>query len=143
MQTPPPLPKTSPPRKDWVGRNLAWFVPLLILFVVVGIGGFVVLIEILLKSSDAYTGALARAESSPPVMAALGTPIKDGFFFTGNVSEGNSSGNANLSIPIHGPKGSATIYVAATRSLGAWHFNKMIVQVAATREQIDLSDTNN
>jgi len=113
MQTPPPLPKTSPPRKDWVGRNLAWFVPLLILFVVVGIGGFVVLIEILLKSSDAYTGALARAESSPPVMAALGT------------------------------KGSATIYVAATRSLGAWHFNKMIVQVAATREQIDLSDTNN
>jgi hypothetical protein len=120
-----------------------WFVPLLILLVVVGIGGFVVLIQVLLKSSDAYTGALARAESSPPVMAALGTPIKDGFFFSGNVSEVNSSGSANLAIPIHGPKGAATVYVAATRSSGAWHFNKMIVQVAATREQIDLSDTNN
>jgi len=76
-------------------------------------------------------------------MTALGTPIKDGFFFTGNISEGNGSGNANLSIPIHGPKGSATIYVAATRNSGQWHFNRMIVQVAATREQIDLSDTNN
>jgi hypothetical protein len=119
-----------------------WFVPLLILFVLVGFGGLFVLIQSLLKSSDAYSGALARAESSPPIIAALGTPIKDGFFFSGNISEVNSSGNANLAIPIHGPKGAATVYVSATRTSGQWHFDKMVVWIAATKEQIDISDTN-
>jgi hypothetical protein len=31
-----------------------------------------------MKSSDAYVGAVARAKSSPAVMAALGTPITEG-----------------------------------------------------------------
>jgi hypothetical protein len=98
MQTPPPLPETRPP--DWMQQNWKWFVPLLCLAVLVCVSGFFASIETLMKSSDVYSRAVLRAKSSPALIAVLGNPIKDGFFFTGNISENNSSGSANLVIPI-------------------------------------------
>jgi hypothetical protein len=125
-----------------MSRNWKWFVPLLCLIALACIVGFVAFIMTLMKSSDAYSGAVLRAESSPAVIAALGTPIKEGFFFTGNISETGSSGRANLVIPISGPKGTATLYVSASRSVGNWHFNDLVVQVAKTQERIDILATN-
>ena len=95
-----------------------------------------------MKSSDAYSGAVARANSDANVIAVLGSPLKEGIFFRGNISEQNSSGNANLTIPIKGPKGSGELYVLAHRSLGQWYFDQLMVQVDATKQRIDLIDTN-
>jgi hypothetical protein len=139
-QTPPPLPEKRPP--DWTVRNWRWLVPLLCLAALVCIGGFTVFFEHLMKSSDAYSGALTRAKSNPAVIAALGTPIKDGFFVSGTISESASSGSAYLVIPITGPKGSANVYVSASRSLGNWRFESLIVQIDKTQEQIDILETN-
>jgi hypothetical protein len=125
-----------------MGRNWKWFVPLLCLVVLMGIGGFVAGLLALMKSSDAYSGAVARAKASPAVLTALGSPIKDGLFFTGNISENNSSGSANLAVPISGPKGTAKLYVSASRSSGQWHFDNLIVLVDETKQRIDISDTN-
>ena len=94
----------------------------------------------LIKSSDAYTGALARARSAPAVIDAIGTPIKDGFLVSGNINVSGTTGAADLAIPVSGPKGSASIVIQASKSLGVWHFDHMIVQVDATQQRIDLSE---
>jgi len=48
---------------------------------------------------------------------------------TGNISEVNSSGKADLVIPIRGPKGEASIYVTASKSPGEWNFDNLVDQV--------------
>jgi hypothetical protein len=93
-----------------------------------------------MKSSDACSGAVGRARSAPAVIAALGTPIKEGLFVSGRISVSGPSGSAELAIPIAGPKGGGTVYVAATRLLGEWHFSGLVVQIAKTKERIDLSE---
>jgi Cytochrome oxidase complex assembly protein 1 len=40
----------------------------------------------------------------PAVIEALGSPIKEGFFVSGNTNVNGASGEANLSIPISGPR---------------------------------------
>ncbi|MHC4199391.1 MAG: cytochrome c oxidase assembly factor Coa1 family protein, partial [Planctomycetota bacterium] len=59
----------------------------------------------LMKSSGAYKVALARVKSHPKVTAALGTPVKEGWFLTGTVNVNGSGENADVSIPLSGPKG--------------------------------------
>jgi hypothetical protein len=127
------------PAEGWEGK-WKWLVPLAFGVSLLAIGGFVAAIFGFIKSSDAYTGALARASSSEAVVSALGTPIKDGFFVTGNLNMSDAGGSAKLSIPVSGPKSGATIFVEATKRLGAWHYDHMIVQVDATRQRIDLSE---
>ena len=63
-----------------------------------------------LKSSDVYKTALARAKNNPRVVAALGDPIHDGLVPSGKTNVEGPSGEADLAIPISGPKGKATIY---------------------------------
>jgi len=91
-----------------------------------------------MKSSVAYSGALDRARAAPAVIAALGTPIRDGFFVAGNISVNGQSGKAELAIPISGPKGDATVYVVASEALGEWHFERIVVQIDRTGRRIDL-----
>ncbi len=137
MNTPPPLPAKSP---DWWSRNWKWFVPAVCVAVMVVICAFVVSVFAIMRSSDAYAGALARAERAPAVAQAIGTPITDRFFFTGQINVNGASGNADLVIPIEGPKGKATIYVAAHKSDGTWHYTRLIVQCASNGQQVDLSE---
>lgn len=100
-----------------------------------GLGGCVLTA---LRGSDAGNIALAKARVHPEVVAALGTPIEEGYFVSG--SEGNTGerGSANLQIPVSGPKGSGTLYVVATMSDGEWHFSKLHLVVSGSGEQIDL-----
>ena len=71
------------------------------------------------------------------MVEAIGTPIKEGMFVSGNTHVDGASGNADLSIPISGPKGKATIYAAATKFAGKWTYDKLVVQ-PASGDQIDL-----
>ena len=91
-----------------------------------------------MKSSDVYKEALARAKASPAVAEALGTPIKAGYFISGNIKVSGPSGDADLSIPISGPRGKGTIYVEARKSAGEWSFSLLEVKIAGTQERIDL-----
>jgi len=91
-----------------------------------------------MKSTDVYKYAVARAQSDPAVIEALGTPIKPGFLMSGSTSANGASGQADLAIPISGHKGSGTLYVVATKSAGRWEYSKLVVEVAATRKRINL-----
>ena len=140
MEQNPAVPLT--PRPNWWKRNWNWFVPvgcfgMLVLFV-----SFVVSIALMvfsaMKSTDVYKDALARVQAHPSVIEALGSPIKEGFLVSGNTNVNGASGEANLSIPISGPNGKGTIYVAANKSLGRWNYTGLIVEIAKTHQRIDL-----
>lgn len=92
-----------------------------------------------LKSSDAYQTALTNAKNDPRVVTALGSPIKDGLVPSGKTNVNGSSGDADIAIPISGPKGKATIYAVGTKSAGKWEFSKLAVQVDGG-EMIDLNE---
>ena len=110
---------------------------MLVLFV-----AFVVSIALIvfsaMKSTDAYKEALARAKANSAVIEALGSPIAEGFLVSGNTNVNGASGETNLSIPISGPNGKGTIYVAAKKSLGRWNYSGLIVEITKTHQRIDL-----
>jgi hypothetical protein len=138
MSEPPPLPKRKP--TDWWGRNWKWFVPIICAVSASFVLGCVALIMGIIKSSDAYSGALERVRAAPAVVEAIGAPIKGGFYVMGSVSTSGNFGFADLNIPVSGPKGSAWVTLLASKRLGVWHYDRMIVHVDATKGTIDLSE---
>ncbi len=139
-QTPPPIP--FQPKGNWWTRNWKWFVPTGCLTVLILFATFIALIVMIvfsaMKSSDVYKDALERAKAEPAVIEALGSPIKDGMFVSGSTNVNGASGEANLAIPIYGPKGKATIYVVAKKSAGEWKDSVLAVEIEKTKQRIDL-----
>ena len=74
----------------------------------------------------------------------MGSPIKEGLLVAGNINIRGSSGEADLAIPISGPKGKAILYAVATKSAGKWTFRTLEVAMEASGERIDIlfSDTD-
>src|SRR5437773_6947367 len=139
-QNPPQLSSTAKP--SWWTRNWKWFVPVGCLSVaasfVVFVGSVVLIVFSAVKSTDVYKDALARAKTHPAVIEALGSPVTDGFLVSGNTNVNGASGETNLSIPISGPKGKGTIYVAATKSLGRWNYSGLVLEIEKTHQRINL-----
>ena len=130
------------PRSNWWTRNWKWFVPtgcftILVLFVVFA-ASIVKIVFGAIKSTDPYKDALARAKMHPRVIEALGSPIKEGLFVSGNTNVNGAAGEADLAIPISGPKGKGTIYVKAAKSLGRWNYSGLIVEIEKTHQRLDL-----
>ena len=129
-------------KKSWFGRNWPWLVPSGCLAIAALVVGSVAVIFFMvmgfIKSSDVYEQAMANTRSSPAVVAELGEPIEDGVLITGNINISGSSGNADIAIPIKGPKGNAVIYATATRSEGEWQFDKLSVKIKASGKGLDL-----
>ena len=130
------------PPKNWWSRNWKWFLPVAIVAPILACGGFVTLLCVfvfgLMKSTGAYEEAVAAARAEPAVVAALGTPIEEGFLVTGNVEIEGSSGYADLAIPISGPRASGTIFVEAEKSGGQWYFSTLEVAIGEGDESINL-----
>jgi hypothetical protein len=144
--TPPPpafTPAPQPPPTSWWSRNWKWFVPTGCCLTPLVLGGAFVAFLVLvifgaMKQSDVYKMAVARAKADPRVIAALGSPIKDGWYVSGKTNVNGGSGEADLSIPISGPRGKGTIYAIATKFAGEWTYSKLVVKVESTGETIDL-----
>jgi len=135
----------QPPRPNWWSRNWKWLVPVVCLAGVVMVAVPLVAIYLFasfflhtMKTSGGYQEALAAARANPAAVQALGAPIKDGWFPTGNVEGGGSSGSSDLAISVSGPKAGGTLYVRATSSMGDWHLTMLVLQLKGTGERIDL-----
>ena len=141
MTTPNPD-MDRPPERSWWGRNWKWVVPVGCLVPLLACGGLMAAILMVvfgaLRSSEVYTEAVARAKANEQVRAQLGEPIQPGFMVNGNIQINNQSGSANLSIPISGPKKSATIYVVATKAAGKWEYTTLEVAPEGSAERINL-----
>lgn len=82
--------------------------------------GMVALPFLLMRNSAVTQLALARAQEDRELQEQIGTPIKLGWFVGGSIETGSQSGSADLSIPVSGPRGAATLYVTAIRRAGTW-----------------------
>jgi len=132
----------QPPQPTWWNRNWKWAVPVGCITPLVCCGGFVgVILTIVfgaMKSSDVYKDSVSRATADVRVKDLLGEPIEPGLFVTGNINVNNNSGEADLSIPLSGPKGSATLHVVAEKTDGKWESSVLEVQPATGGPAIDL-----
>ena len=111
---------SQPPRPSWWSRNWKWVVPVICVVAVtavvlpllfIGALAYSVLsiVDHTFKSSGGYQQALAMVRADPAAMEALGTPIEDGWFPTGHVESGGSTGTSDLAIPVSGPNGGGTL----------------------------------
>jgi hypothetical protein len=76
-----------------------------------------------IKHSGPYADALARVRSSTAAEAALGKPIEPGWMVSGSIHAGMGDGaTRQLSIPVHGPKGSGTLFADGDRTGKVWRY---------------------
>jgi hypothetical protein len=82
---------------------------------------------IVVGESDISKMAFAAAQASPVVRQQIGEPVKRGFFTSGNIQISGPTGQADIAIPIKGPKGEATVYAVARKRGGLWKFETLQV----------------
>lgn len=65
--------------------------------------------------------AIYQAQASPQVADLIGRPIEPGWPVRGSVLMRGGEGNADLRIPLHGPRGRGMLTEWAQREGGRWH----------------------
>jgi hypothetical protein len=126
-------------RKNWFSRNWKWFVPTLVMVVFVLplalCGGAIFAV---IRNSDVAKESLLRAQSNPLLVQKLGTPIEEGWLVGGSIDTSTTSGDADLAVPISGPKGKGKIYVTAHKSAGVWSYSVMEAAIEGSDQRINL-----
>ncbi|MFY9529601.1 MAG: cytochrome c oxidase assembly factor Coa1 family protein [Candidatus Acidiferrales bacterium] len=126
-------------RKSWFSCNWKWFVPTLVLVVFVLplalCGGAILSV---MRNSDVAKQSLLKAQSNPLLVQKLGTPIEEGWLVGGSFDTSTTSGDADLAVPIAGPKGKGKIYVTAQKSAGVWSYRVMEAAIEGSDRRINL-----
>jgi hypothetical protein len=148
MTTPPnqiPNPAAASPystptagRKNWFSRNWKWFVPTLVMVVFVLPLALLGSIFAAMRNLDVAKESLLRAQSNPLLVQKLGTPIEEGWLVGGSFNTSTTSGDADLAVPIAGPKGKGEIYVTAHKSAGVWSYSVMEAAIEGSDQRINL-----
>ena len=121
---------------SWIQRNWKWLVPTAaVLFFGLFTALFLSVVGIL-KSSEPYVLALEMVRQDTRVAGVLGTPIEDGFMPEGSVRTSGVGGSAELAISVSGPRGDGVVYLTASRSMGEWSVDVLVLQTDSGR--IDL-----
>ena len=123
-------------------KNCLWLASLGCLGSLVVLGGGIVGIVFVaisfLRSNAATQGALERLQAHPQAVEALGEPITMGWQLSGNINISGPSGDADLSIPVSGPRGAGTLYVEAEKQAGEWEYQVLELAIDGSSERIDL-----
>jgi hypothetical protein len=129
-------------QRTWFGRNWKWVLPVGCLgpltLLILGCAGIFGIIMGSMKHSWAYSEGLALARQNTEVVAVMGEPIETGFLTSGSINVSGSSGNADLAIPINGPKSKGTLYVVAHKQVGEWMFDNADVEIDGQQKRINL-----
>jgi len=95
-----------------------------------------VLVESMFHGSEVYAAALAKAQENPCVVQKLGSPMKPDWMTSGQINETNDEGDAELSIPLRGPRGSGSLELKAKRENKVWEIQSLILEHDIDRVQI-------
>lgn len=133
-EAPPPVVAPAPARRK---------IPLSIKVttsVVVGfalfVGSVFWAVQSMFRSSDIYALTLKDAQQAPCVISKLGAPVVQKGMMSGSMSESTSEGDADLQIPIRGPKGKAELQVSAKKSGGPWEITSLILDQDGDQSQL-------
>jgi hypothetical protein len=136
------LPDTGPTPRNWWQRNWKWGGPAgclsILALIALFAGSIVFFVLTLMRHTDVYQEAVARAEANPQVRAALGEPVHEGWWVSGNVRTTGPSGRANIAIPLKGSKNNGTVYAVAHKSAGRWTYDTLEVAVDGREARISL-----
>lgn len=142
MSTPPYPLHPEPMKKSWIEQNPYWKIPLGCLTLVFLLGLFFAIVMTIVttsfRNSDVYKQALAQAASNSQVRDLIGEPLKPAWLISGQLNVSGSTGNANLLIPISGPRGKGAIRAVANKTGGVWRFTYLQVSVDGQPASIDL-----
>lgn len=131
-----------PVTKTWFGSNWKWFVPILAAAALVCLAAFIffvfTIVHTMFAHSYPYQLALQRAEASAEVSQRLGTPLRVGWFVTGEINYRNDDGDVAIRIPISGPKARGVIVVEGKKLSGRWRFDTLEVEVDGQDNPIPL-----
>ena len=138
------MPSPIEKRPPWIVRH--WLLGIISIFVLIMLAiaascfAFFSGVESSMRKSGAYQQAMEQVRHSTPLADALGSPIKEGWFVTGEISEsgGGDIGSANFAIPVSGPRGKGTVNVEAKKFGGRWELRRLEVQVEGNPEPIRL-----
>ncbi|NNC95170.1 MAG: hypothetical protein HKN92_06365 [Chitinophagales bacterium] len=129
--------------KSWFNRNWKWVVPtggcLLVIILIVAFAGSLIWgVTSLMSDSQAYQDAMTEARNNSQVVQVLGEPIETNGMSGGSINYSNGYGTAELTIPIKGPNGEATILVEGSGADENWTYQKMEVSISDSDQVIDL-----
>jgi len=125
-------------RKGWFSRNWKWLVPtVLIVFFILPLA-LLGSIFAAMKNSDVAKESLLRAQKNAFVVQKLGTPIEEGWLVSGSINTSTTSGDADLAVPISGPKGQGKVYVTAHKGAGTWDYQVMVAAIEGSDQRINL-----
>jgi hypothetical protein len=134
-----PAPALMPNQgRSWLGRNWKKLLAAMFLCGAIFVVGIFTLIMGAMRSSDVAKEAIARAQSSPLLAQRLGAPISEGWLVSGSINVSPGAGDADLSLPIFGPKGKGTVYVRAQKAAGTWEYIMMVATSEGSNDRIDL-----
>ena len=87
--------------------------------------------------------AASKARSSAEVTQLIGQPLNTGRFVKGYLVSKDGNGNADLTIPIHGPLGYGTLLEWAQEDKGKWHICSLLFRSSDASSATQLvSDTS-
>jgi hypothetical protein len=94
------------------------------------VGSLVYIVNRFMRGSGAYANALRQANACPALVGAFGKFEPHGII-SGNLTEGATEGDADLSIPVVGAnRGRGDLAVRATKSGGIWTINHLAFERA-------------
>ncbi len=130
-------------QKNWFGRNWKWAVPSfgclgIIIFAFFLAGTMITKVTGLFKDSIPYAEGMSALKSNELVIEILGEPIEPNGMFQGNIRYSNDGGNADIKVPVKGPKGEATLLVIGEKIDGEWNYRLMEVIINESQEKINL-----
>lgn len=85
---------------------------------------------------EAYQLSLNAVRSNQAVISALGEPIEPHWFVMNNTKRSGGSGSANLEYTVEGSITSGTVYLRASREMGQWRLDEVVLFVNSTAERI-------
>jgi len=85
---------------------------------------------------DAYTQSIKEIKSNPQVIEMIGANPKPEFLVVGKISHGSQGGSAKLNYSIYGTKGSAEVYLYATKHQEKWELKELFVISEQTGDKL-------
>ena len=109
-----------------------------IAFILLCAGSIILMVFGLLRSSEPFQQGTLRAQNDPRVVRALGEPVRIGWLVGGSIETSGNSGEAELSVPLSGPRDKGTLYITAYQTQGEWRFVRLEVELKTSSERINL-----
>jgi hypothetical protein len=133
--------------KTWWNRNWKWFLPILLLFLILfsfilssTIEGNLTDIAQAYSDNSLYEKAIEKAKGNKRVLEVIGKiePIDQFAILEGNAIYYNNNNSVSLSIRIKGSKGKGKMDISAEKNGTAWNYKKINIRIKGSKEEIQI-----